>query len=97
MKYKFGSNYVPAQIVISMKEADNKMEVIGIIDYNVDDLGNAIQEYNLNNKIFWSLHIFSCQKTDFFGEKMYFVPSFTICRSRMIWAVSSLLLHVEPL
>ena len=38
MKYKFGSNYVPAQIVISMKEADNKMEVIGIIDYNVDDL-----------------------------------------------------------
>ena len=69
MKYKFGSNYVPAQIVMSMKEADNKIEVIGIIDYNVDDLGNAIQEYNLNNKIFWLLHIFSCQKTDFFGEK----------------------------
>ena len=46
MKYKFGSNYVPAEIAMSMKEEDRNREVIGVIDYDVDDSGNAIQEYN---------------------------------------------------
>ena len=40
MKYKFGSNYM------SMKEEKKNIEVIGIIDNDVYDSGNAIQEYN---------------------------------------------------
>ena len=46
MKYKFGSNYVPAEITMSMKEEEKNREVIGIIDDDVYDLVNAIQEYN---------------------------------------------------
>ena len=46
MKYKFGSNYVPAEIAISVKEEENNREVIGIIENDVDVSGNAIQEYN---------------------------------------------------
>ena len=46
MKYKFGSNYVPAEITVSMKEEEKNREVIGIIDDDVDYSGNAIQEYN---------------------------------------------------
>ena len=45
MKYKFGSNYVPAEIAISVKEENNR-EVIGVFENDVDVSGNAIQEYN---------------------------------------------------
>ena len=60
MKYKFRSNYVPAEITMSINEHDKNREVIGIIDNNVDDLGNAIQDYIQNHKIFWPLHIYPC-------------------------------------
>ena len=46
MKYKFGSYYVPDKIAMSMKEEEKNREIIGIIYYDVDDLVNAIQEYN---------------------------------------------------
>ena len=46
MKYKFESNYVPAETAMSTKEEENNREVIGIIGVGVDDLGNSIQEYN---------------------------------------------------
>ena len=45
------------QIVVLMKsgcqlkEEDNSREVIGIVDNDVDDLGNAIHEYNQKYKI----------------------------------------------
>ena len=52
-----------------MKEEDNNREVIGIIDNNVDYLGNMIQDYNQKFKRIWPLHIYPCQKIDFFGEK----------------------------
>ena len=52
MKYKFGSNYVPSGITMSMKEEEMNRKVIGIIDDDVDDLGNAIQVYNQNFKEF---------------------------------------------
>ena len=45
-KYKFGSNYVPGEIAISMKEEQNNREVIGVIENDVDDFGKTIQEYN---------------------------------------------------
>ena len=45
MKYKFGSIYDTTEIVMSRKEEENTKKVIGIIDDNVDDLGNSIQEY----------------------------------------------------
>ena len=51
MKYKFGSDYVPAEIAMSVKEEEKNREVIGIIYNGVDDLGNAIQEYNRKYKI----------------------------------------------
>ena len=38
-----------------MKEEDNNREVIGIIDNNVDYLGNMIQDYNQKFKIIWPL------------------------------------------
>ena len=44
MKYKFGSNYFPAEIAVSTKEEENNREVIGVIDNDVDDFGNTIQE-----------------------------------------------------
>ena len=97
MKYKFGSNYVPAEIAMSMEEENNNREVIGIIDYGVDDSGNAIQEYNRKYKIIWQLHIYPCHKIDFFGAKMYDVPYFQVCGSRIIWVVSYLIFYVEPL
>ena len=80
-----------------MKEERKNREVIGIIDYDVDDLGNAIQEYNLKYKGIWPLHIYPCQKIDFLGAKMYAVPYFQVCGSRMLWVFSSLIFHVEPL
>ena len=76
MKYKFGSSYVPAEIAISMKEEDNIREIIGVIDNDVDNSGNAIQEYNLKCKIIFPLHIYLYQKIDFFGAKIYAVPYF---------------------
>ena len=97
MKYKFGSNYVPAEISMSMKEQDKNIGVIRMIDYDVDDLRNAIQEYNEKYKIILTLHIYPCQKIDFSGTKMYAVTSFQVHGSQMLWAVSSLLFHVEPL
>ena len=76
MKYKFGSNYVPSEIAISMKEEENIREITGVIDNDVDDSGNAIQEYNLKCKIICPLHIYICQKIDLFGAEMYAVPYF---------------------
>ena len=87
MKYKFGSNYFPAEIVMFMKEEVNNKEVIGTIDNNVYDLVSAIQEYNWKYKIFCLLHIYPCQKIDFFGAKMYAVPSFQFRGLRMLWVV----------
>ena len=97
MKYKFGSNYIPAEILMSMKEGEKNIEVIGIIDDDVDDLGNVIQEYNRKYKRIWPLHIYPYQKIDFFGAKMYTVPSFQVRGSRILWVFSYLPLHVEPL
>ena len=94
MKYKFGSNDVPAKIVMSVKEEEKNREAIGIIDDDVYYSGNAIQEYNRKFKRIWPLHIYPCQKIDFFGKKRYAVPSFQVCESHMLWFVSYLLLHV---
>ena len=60
MKYKFGSNDVPAKIVMSVKEEEKNREAIGIIDDDVDDSGNTIQEYNQKFKRIYPLHIYSC-------------------------------------
>ena len=43
MKYKFGLDYVTAEIAMYMKEEEKNRWVIGIIDNDIDDLGNAIQ------------------------------------------------------
>ena len=37
MKYKLGSNYVNAEIVMSLREEENNREVIGMIYNDVDD------------------------------------------------------------
>ena len=97
MKYKFGSNYVPGEISMFMKEEEKNREVIEIIDNDVDYSGNAIQEYNRKYKRIWPLYIYPCQKIHFFGTKMYTVPSFQVRGSRMLWVVSYLLFHVESL
>ena len=76
MKYKFGSNSVPAEIAMSIKEEEKNREVIGIIDDSLEYPGNKIQEYNRNFKMVWPLHIYPCQKFYFFGAKMHAVPSF---------------------
>ena len=80
-----------------MKEEENNREVIGIIDNDVYDSGNAIQDYNRKYKIIWPLHIYPCQKIDLFGAKMYATPSFQVHGSRILWVVLFLLLYVEPL
>ena len=43
MKYKFGSNYVPAETTMPMKEEYMKIDVIGMIDNERDDSENEIQ------------------------------------------------------
>ena len=96
MKYKFGSNYVPAEIVMSTKEEEKNIGVIGIIENDVYDSGNEIQEYNQKYKIIWPLNIYPYQKIYFFGAEMYAVTYFKVCGSQMLWFVSSLLLHLEP-
>ena len=68
-----------------------------IIDDEVDDSGNAIQEYNQKFKRIWMLHIYPCQKIDFFDAKMYAVSYFQVYGSLMLWVVSYLIFHVEPL
>ena len=83
-KYKFGSNYVPAEITMSVEEEENNREVIGVIDDDVDEMGNVIQDYNRKYKTIWTLHIYPCQKIDFFGEKMYAVPYFQVRGSRIL-------------
>ena len=80
-----------------MKEEENNREVIGIIDCDEYDAGNMIPEYNKNIKRIWPLHIYPCQKIDFFGPKMYTVQYFQVCGSRIIWVVSSLNFHFKPL
>ena len=82
---------------MSMKEEENKREVIGIIDKDVGNQGNALQEYTRKFKRIWSLHIYPCKKIYFFGAKMYAVQYFQFRASDMPWVVSSLLFHVEPL
>ena len=83
---------------MSMTEEEKNREVIGVIDNDVDDFGNAIQEYNRKFKIIWPLHIYPCKKIDFFcAKKKYAVPYFQVRISRMLWVVSYLILHVEPL
>ena len=37
MKYRFGSNYVLVEIIMSTKEEENNKEVIEIINKNVDE------------------------------------------------------------
>ena len=60
-------------------------------------MGNEIQEYNQRFKRIWTLYIYPFQKIDLFGAKMYAVTYFEVRRSRMLWVVSSLIFHVEPL
>ena len=82
---------------MSVKKEEKNREVIGMIDDDVYDSGNAIQEYNQKFKRTWQLHIYPCQNIDLFGAKVYDIPSFKVRVSRMIWVVSYLLFHVEPL
>ena len=82
---------------MSVEEEHKNREVIGTIENDVDDLVNVIQENNLRFKIIWPFHIYPCQKIDFFGAKIYAVPYFQFSRSRMLWVVLYLILHVEPL
>ena len=49
---------------MSTKEEWNNREVIGIIENDVDDSGNAIKEYIRKYKIIWPLHIYPCHKID---------------------------------
>ena len=95
--YKVGSNYVPAEIAMAMKEEKNNREIIGIVDDDMDSLGNAIPEYEKKFKRIWPIHIYPCQKFTSYGAKMYPVPSFQVKGSHLLWIVSSLLLHVECL
>ena len=62
-----------------MKEEENNREIIGIIDNDEDNVGNAIPECNKKFKKIRPLQIYPCQKIDFFGGKMYAVPSFQVC------------------
>ena len=87
MKYQFGSNYVPAVIVMFVKKEEKNREVFVIIDDDLNDSGNAIQEYTQKYIIIWPLHIYPCQKIYFFGAKMYAVQYFQVCGSRMLWVV----------
>ena len=73
MKYKFGSNYVPAEIAVSMKEEEKNRGFIGTVDNYLDYLGNAKEEYNQKYKRIWLFHTYPCQKNDFFGAKLYAV------------------------
>ena len=61
MKYKFGSNYGPAEIMMYIKYEENNREVIGIIYNFVDSSRNAIQEYNRKIRKFFgrcvSIHV----------------------------------------
>ena len=70
VKYKLGSNDVPPEISMSMKEKRTKREVIGLIYKGVDDLVNAIQEYNLKFKLFLPIVYLSMSKYWFFGKKI---------------------------
>jgi hypothetical protein len=96
-KYRSGSNYVPAEIAMAMKQEEKNREVVGIIDDDEDDEGNLLPEYSRKFKRIWPLYIYPCQKNTLHGAKMYTVPSFKVSGSRLLWIVSSLLLHVEPL
>ena len=96
-KYRFGSNYVPAEIAMAMKQEEKNREVVGIIDDDEDTEGNVLPEYNRKFKRIWPLYIYICQKTTLHGAKMFPVPSYQVAGSRLLWIMSSLLLHVEPL
>ena len=61
---------------MSVKEEENNIQVLGIIDNDEDDLGNMIEEYNQKFKIIWLLHIYPCLKIDSFGAKIYPVTYF---------------------
>ena len=43
MKYKFGSNFVLAEIAMSMNEEENNRVYIGIVGSDVNDPGNTIK------------------------------------------------------
>ena len=96
-KYKSGSNYVPAEIAMSMKEEEKNREVSGIIDDDQDDLGNLLPEYNKKFKRIWPLYSYPCQKITSHGASMYAVPPFQVAGSSFLWTISSLLLHIESL
>ena len=69
MRYKFGSDYVPAEMAMFMKEEENNREFIGITDNDTDNLVITTQDYIRKYKRIWPLHIYPCQKIVFFGAK----------------------------
>ena len=96
-KYKFGSSYVPVEIAMSMKEEAKNRNVLGIIDNEIDESGNPKPETTKTFKRIWPWFIYPCQKLDDYGAKMYTVPVFQSNGSKILWLITSLLLHVEPL
>ena len=69
---------------MSIKEDENNKQVVGIIDNDVDDPGNATQEYNRMFKYIWPLLIYPYHKIDIFGANMYAVPYFQVRGSRSL-------------
>ena len=56
--HKFGSNYVPDKIAMSMTQEGKNKEVIGVIHNNEDDELNVLPEYDHKFNQIWSLYIF---------------------------------------
>ena len=56
-KYRFGSNYVSAEIAMAVKQEDKNKKVVGIIDDDEDDEGNVLPTYNRKFKRVWALYI----------------------------------------
>ena len=44
-KYRCGSNYVPAEIAMAMKQEEKNRDVVGIVDDDEYDEGNVLPEY----------------------------------------------------
>ena len=90
---KEGSSYVPLEIAMMMKKEARNRSITGIID----DDDEIDEEYTRKFKRMWPLYLYPCQKMNSYGARLHCCPSYNVSGSKMLWLVSSLLLHIETL
>ena len=102
--YSIGATYVPLESAMMLQREARDRTCIAFIDDRVtNDDGEPLPMTRVFFKKIWPSSIYPCQKMDSYGAMFVTVPSFNSkgagCRidTQMVWILSTLMTHVEPL